>query len=199
MTAALAVVALMQVAPGADVHLRQALLYLDNDRPALALEFVEKALALRPDYPRIRFFKGVALLKLGRFADSVAEFGAHLKAASSDAEALYYRGMAHAARQDFSSAEKDLRAARKLSPDSPGVLLQLGKLLLDTARGAEAVPLLRRRVELDPGHAPARYLLGRALQAAGRKEEADREFSAARRIQEQQRTRAIRDLAAVPR
>lgn len=176
------------------VYVFWAGLYLRSDRPEPALAAAGKALSLDASYPRARFLKAVALLKLGEFRRALPELNAVLRDSPADAEALNYRGMAYAAGQEHASAEADFRAVLKSSPDDGTALVQLGKLLVETERAGEAAGILQRAVKATPRSAPAHYQLGRALQASGKKEEAAAAFAAARGIQEEDRARAAKEL-----
>lgn len=59
-------------------------------------------------------------------------------------------------------------------------LLDEGRALVGGGRPAEAVAALERAAAIDPGHAAGRWLLGRALLAAGRRDAAAEHLSAAR-------------------
>ena len=60
----------------------------------------------------------------------------------------------------------------KKFPDQPLPWFSLGQTLVDAGRNEEAVPPLRRLLELDPDHGVGHLTLALALRALGRKEEA---------------------------
>lgn len=69
-------------------------------------------------------------------------------------------------------AEKCLRTALQIEPDQSAATAQLGKLLLETNRYAEAVPVLKQAVKADEFDTPSLLNLSRAYRALGRKQEA---------------------------
>ena len=64
---------------------------------------------------------------------------------------------------DAAGAESEARAALAQYPDEPNFLAVLGTALNRLHRGAEAEPLLRRAIELDPGYAKAHEALEKVL------------------------------------
>jgi len=93
-----------------------------------------------------------------RLAAASAELGRH-----QDAERLY------------------AEAAQGVHANDPVLLLGRANALLELGRAAEAAPILERLVrEVDGGHTPGADLaLGRAYEALGRVDEADRAYRAA--------------------
>jgi tetratricopeptide (TPR) repeat protein len=67
----------------------------------------------------------------------------------------------------YAEAEKVLRELQQSHPDDPRILLMRGELLLALEQPAEAIPLLRRCIEIDPVRPRAHFQLGTALQATG--------------------------------
>lgn len=78
---------------------------------------------------------------------------------------------------DLTRARQELDAALALSPDYPGALAAKGQMLAELPRWLggdrqEAVRLLRRAVEIDPGDARMQLMLAGALREAGYRDEA---------------------------
>lgn len=73
---------------------------------------------------------------------------------------------------DFEAARAAVHGALAGAPDRPDVQVFLARLALGEGRAAEAQVSLREALRLDPEHAQARRLLGTALAAAGRLDEA---------------------------
>ena len=78
-----------------------------------------------------------------------------------------------ARRPDRAAAE--LRTADRVEPDNPVVLANLGIVLSDGGRAAEAVPSLERALSLDPDFHEARFNLAVAYARARRRADAARE------------------------
>jgi Flp pilus assembly protein TadD len=75
------------------------------------------------------------------------------------------------------------------SPEFRPALEALGQALLKKGDAAHAILLLERAVKLDPKWPNGRALLGRAYKAAGRTDEANREFNAAQKLSAEERQR----------
>lgn len=78
---------------------------------------------------------------------------------------------------DVGRARRELDAALALAPDYPGALAAKGQMLSELPRflggdRQEAVRLLRRAVELDPGDPRMQLMLAGALREAGERDEA---------------------------
>src|SRR5277367_3893584 len=63
-----------------------------------------------------------------------------------------------------SSALDELTKAHQLAPQDPVICLQLGQMLAAAGQDDQAIPILRRALELDPNSTAAAYQLGLALQ-----------------------------------
>lgn len=106
----------------------------------------------------------------------------HLQGAgrTQEAQAMYQRarqeypelrlledGQALLGRKQYAAAEKALREAARLAPESFEAHFYLGLSLQRQKNYAEAVTSFRRVTELDPTYAPAHYCLGECLRAQG--------------------------------
>jgi cytochrome c-type biogenesis protein CcmH/NrfG len=81
-------------------------------------------------------------------------------------------------RNDLAGAEQTLAEARRLEPDNPVVIANLG--ILRAARGdmTGAIETLKQALSLDPGLHQARFNLAVAYAKAGRRAEARAEAGA---------------------
>jgi Flp pilus assembly protein TadD len=82
------------------------------------------------------------------------------------------------------------------APDFRPALEAYGQALLKKGDAERAVAALERAVRLAPGWPDARVLLGRAYMAAGRRDDAQREFAEAQRLSDEERARLEEKVSA---
>ena len=100
----------------------------------------------------------------------------------ASAEAQYFVGIAARGYGTLDVAEAALRKSLALRDGNVDALAQLGFVVGDRGRDAEAEKLLRRAVALDPRHFYAHYELGRLLVRTKRYDEAIGVLTGAARI-----------------
>jgi protein O-mannosyl-transferase len=141
----------------------------DRGEVAAALDHIETASKLLPGDPLVQ----MNLASVLRFAAKEAQRRGEM----DEAERLYRRSLA-------------------TSDVDPDAYILLGNLLLQTGRAAEAATCLQRFVQFRPDDAFARMVLGDALAASGRLEEALRETITAQNLAETQGRSEMRELIA---
>lgn len=109
---------------------------------------------------------------LGLFARIQPEHGHYY------ARSLGFMGRILHEKGDAEKAEQYLRASARMLPD-PDTMYQLAELLLEERRTAEAEPVLRRCLEVDPKFTDAHIRLGMILRDKGMRPEAIRSFELA--------------------
>jgi Flp pilus assembly protein TadD len=146
-----------------DRNLAEAFARARRGRVAEAIEIldIEVELAAAND-PRPLIARGVLLLQLGRGEDALRSAEAALARAPELPEALHLRGAVLMGRRDFAGAERDLRAALERRADFAPALGDLGILLLDQNRAAEAVPFFERLAAMQPQDEAVRRNLAEA-------------------------------------
>lgn len=85
---------------------------------------------------------------------------------------------------DLAKVEALLRRAVALDPKLTKGFLELGTLLADEQRHKEAIPELRRAIELDPNQPQAHYRLAQAYQRTGQKTLAAQELAIFERLKD---------------
>jgi Tfp pilus assembly protein PilF len=85
----------------------------------------------------------------------------------------------HRYQKSFDLAEAEYRSAIEKMPSLSEARLQLGLLLLESARHQEAESVLRDLLELEPDNAEGRHRLAIASEKLGRADEARRQFERA--------------------
>jgi Flp pilus assembly protein TadD len=141
-------------------------------RPDLALDWIGKAVALRPDNPRFLFSEAVALQGAGRTVEAEARYREVLTLDPNLADAHNNLGGALRAQGRGIEAEAAYRAAVALAPQSPIFHDNLGIALDDLGRRPEAEASFRAALALDETYVDARHNLGKTLHAQGRLDEA---------------------------
>ena len=138
------------------------------------------ATAARLAPARTDFFNDYAdaLRHRSRSADAEGLIRRRLVAAPGDALAHYLLGLllrnTAPTPARLAEAERETRESLRLSPHNPLPETQLGELLLDAGRTAEALPLLEDARTRTPANQPLLLLLARACRQAGRTAEAAR-------------------------
>jgi Flp pilus assembly protein TadD len=139
---------------------------------------LRQILADEPANPQAHLRLGYLLAESARCGEAEPHFRAVIAAATPTADA--HLGLAGCLAQRGASGDAAalLGQALALEPDNPVVVANQGVLLSDAGRPAQAVPLLRREVELDAGFLRARFALAVALARAGQRAEAELEARA---------------------
>jgi choline-sulfatase len=132
-------------------------------------------LRLDPANPQANVRLGYVLMNGGRCRDAIARFTAALDAHLPGTDALLGRAGCEIALKQPDAARVTLAQAVLIEPDNPVANANLGLLLSDTGRPAEAVPYLQRALSLDPDLHQARFGLAIAFARIGRRSEAARE------------------------
>jgi tetratricopeptide (TPR) repeat protein len=132
-------------------------------RTQAAVDFYKRALDQDPGkfvyYARL----GGAYILLGQTDQAFEIFRRGVQRFPRLPEAHYFAGVAARARADYEMAETELRRSLGLEPDNVNGLAQLGFVLLERDRMAEAETALRRAIAINDKHFYANYDLGRLL------------------------------------
>jgi tetratricopeptide (TPR) repeat protein len=156
-----------------------------------AVEFLERAIALDPDFALAYVSLADALLLQVDYAGATAEratdraselISRALELDPRLAEAAASSAMLAWAKFDFPKAEADFRRAVELSPNSAQANHWLSNLLGDLGRTREALKYAQRSAQLDPLSAIVRVNLGGALEGMGQFSAAAAEYRRAIKI-----------------
>jgi len=124
-----------------------------------AMAATRRALALDSGFPEARSNLGELLLVRGRAAEALEEFERALALAPDLVAALNNRVAALYELGRFDEAERAARSAIERHPEVPQLHVNLGNVLLHTAKARPAVKAFRRALELDPGCVEAAFSL----------------------------------------
>ena len=144
-----------------------------------ALERFEEALASGSEaVPRVDLYYYMAVGPMST-SSSIAKRVPILERWSQTGERrapmLYYRGLCDIGEEQFESALAELQASEKAGPTQQelgNVLFYSGYCLKELSRYAEAIPVLKRAAEFDPGEIAVFNLLGFCFYKSGRHAEA---------------------------
>jgi tetratricopeptide (TPR) repeat protein len=155
-----------------------------------AIQRLNHALLMRPDYAEAHFNLGNALRRAGRLEESVAAFAAALRLKPNYAEALQNQAdsLRDLNRQDEAIAV--LRRAIEISPRNAQLFNNLGIALRDIGKIEEARAMFERARMLDPALGAALYNLARSGKADSAKIIADMEAALPRAAGEPANERA---------
>jgi tetratricopeptide (TPR) repeat protein len=150
--------------------------------PAVAVKWMEKAVALRPGVATFHANLGLAWQAQGRLAESAEEFGKALALCPEDVAVLVNRGVIVRALGQKELALEHFRRATELNPRLAQARTNLGALLTELGRPEEALPHCRLAVAIEPRLVEAHINLGNALRVLGRFDEARVSYLEAIRI-----------------
>jgi protein O-GlcNAc transferase len=157
------------------LHL-MGLLRLHQGRPAEALTYIERALAVHPGAPETLANYGIALEGTGRCAEALDALQRVVKLTPNDSSAWSNRGALLAKLHRNEEALADFDRAVALDPVNTDAWTNRGLSLVALGRPEEALRSYDRVLELRPGHVEARNNRGLALKAMARAGDALAEF-----------------------
>jgi tetratricopeptide (TPR) repeat protein len=152
----------------ADASCLLGVAHQEQGRPEQAVEWIERAVAIRPDVPAYHASLGLAWQALGRPAEAAAAFARVLELNPDDAAAHVNRGVVVLALRDREAALAHFRRAVELAPRLAQARTNLGELLRELGRPDEALPHCQAAVALEPALVEAHLNLGDVLLALGR-------------------------------
>jgi cytochrome c-type biogenesis protein CcmH/NrfG len=122
--------------------------------------------------PQANLRLGYALLDSNRCREAMAHFRSAIAEHLPSADAHLGLAACEVSERRFDAAVSTLQDAERIEPDNPVAIANLGVVLSDGGRPADAVAPLQRALTLDPNLHRARFSLAIALARAGRPREA---------------------------
>lgn len=144
--------------------------------PEQAVRAFRNGLAMAPDRHDARLRMAQALVELAKFEPAEKQFRRCLEAEPGNAEALAGLGECLRETGRRHEAATAYRRALEHDPQQPTARLGLGQIALADGDPERVINLVESVVEARPHDIRPRYLLARALQQAGRNDEAERHF-----------------------
>ena len=149
----------------------------------VALEYVQKAVALDPKLPLAHQLLGEIHLFQSQIPDAVSDFRTELVLNPGHAETYYKLADAYSRIQQFDDAEKLLQRSIWLDPTATGPYVLMGKVLEKKGEPELALRALRHAAAMDPNNSITHHLLGQAYRDLGNTEEAERELKLAGQLE----------------
>ena len=141
----------------------------------------EAALAMKPNL--LEALLGLARLRRIRLdCDGAKALYTRAEAVRPTFDAAYGIGACLLREQEHDAARAQLEQAVARDPQSAVALVGLGSALLGLNRAAAAITPLEQAVAIEPAMDDGWYVLGRAYQAAGRVDQAQRAFATVERL-----------------
>ena len=137
-----------------------------------ALEYYKKAIKVNPKFAPIYLGMARANLSINPLKSEIADFNQAIKLDPNYTEAYLARGLYLLDRQDMVGAEKDLKQAASMNPDSPLIQSSLARFFLATGENEAALTAARKAKELDVTASDSYLLLGMAARANDQPDEA---------------------------
>ena len=128
-----------------------------------------------PKNPQANLRLGYVLLESNRCAEAVPFLKAAIAAKMPTADAHLGLGVCQAAARRPAEVYLTLLEAERIEPDNPVVFANLGIVLSDMGRHADAITAFQRALTLDPDFHESRFNLARVFARAGQRQDAARE------------------------
>jgi len=155
-----------------DMVLARAQLLSSLERFDEALGFYDKVVSFRPDDESTALGRAELLLRMGRLDEAIADYRKAVKRWPESSLALNALGYTLADRtENYREAEKLIRKALKIDPDSPAIIDSLGWVLYKLGDYEAALEQLRIAYDSFPDPEVASHLVD-VLVELGRREEA---------------------------
>ncbi len=165
---------ILAVAPDhADSLHMLGVLALQRGQPAAALDWLDRAIGLKPLVSSYHMHRAHALLALNHPAEAIAACKIALRTKSQNAEAYQVLGHAHTDAMQPAEALRAYREAVRLKPDLPDLFNNLGTALRNLGWLEEAEQRLREAMRRAPGDLGVQLNLSSVLKELGKIPEAE--------------------------
>src|SRR6202521_5664111 len=141
--------------------------YMNQQRPADAQKYFEKALEADPKFAVARLNLGVSLLAQQKLEPARGAIEAAAQQLPRDAYAWYNLGLVY---KDLGETEKGIAAFQhvtQIAPNEPDAYYFVGYLNAQLQKYDEAIAAFQKGLALSPFHASSEFGLARALQRKG--------------------------------
>jgi tetratricopeptide (TPR) repeat protein len=160
----------------AELYANAAATYITQDKNNLAIEYLNKALTLKKDYPSAYANLGAAMAKKGEFDKAISHYKTALDYKNDFPEVHNNLASALADMGKTDQAFKHYQKAIQIRPNHAEAYYNLGSLFLKTGKIEEAVKYLNKAVQIREDYFMAHTTLGAALAKQGNAEKAIAHF-----------------------
>ena len=137
-----------------------------------AMEFINEAAGIHPDYADVRFKLGLSMLRDGEHEQARAQLLEALRINEHYTEARFYLGVSYLDEKLYREALPHFERAVLEKPGYADLHCYLGSIYFYLGELKKARTVLEKALELSPGYAKARYYYGLLLYAMGEKKDA---------------------------
>jgi len=138
----------------------------------IAVEFITKAVTIKPDYDEGHFNLGIALKAQGKTDQAIASYRRAVAINPDNADAHYNLGNALKDQEQFEAAMTSYHLALATNPNFAEAYCNLGYAQQQLKKLDDAVASFQKALTIDPDYAEAHSNLGLALQDLGQLDEA---------------------------
>ncbi len=150
-----------------------------RDQNIAAIEFIQKAITIKPLMPHYHNNLGSAYVAMDRTDEAIRCFEEALRLKDDYIEALNNLGNAFQKKGDNLQARRHYCKAIEIAPDYLPARNNFANILKEEGRLDEAIALHEESVAISPANSAAHYNLGNAYREAGQHERAINEYSQA--------------------
>jgi len=174
------------VPQGEEIPLARLASLLEGGQYIQAIFLMELLLSSDAKEPGLLYNLGMAYSDMGKLERAQQLLGQLLAIEPDNINGRVAYGVALMRTGDALTAEEQLRIAVDQDPTNPWANRNLGAVLLNLNRPADAIPYMRTAAEHNPQDERAWFGLGQALELAGELSEADAAYVTALEINERQ-------------
>jgi tetratricopeptide (TPR) repeat protein len=134
---------------------------------------LERAIALDPKSHQAHYLLGYVLLRMNDADGAIGEFHTAIALGSRQPRTFYQLALALRSKQDNAGEEQALTSALAIDDHYAPAQCEIGRILLEEHRPADAVNHLEEAVEYNPRAEEGYFLLARAYAGLGEKDKSD--------------------------
>ena len=157
-------------------HMGLAKILYEEERFKECIPRLKRVVVLEPSLHQAYHLLSKIYLQIGFFRESLEQIDKAIQYNASNFSYYSLRGRILIALNHLEAAEKSFRSAIMIKEDDIQSLLSLGEVRLALNAPTDALRYLKSVLEMEPNHAHANLLLGRALVRCSRFEQAEEAF-----------------------